>query len=421
MQYDPSAKSEDKMLKSLQCANSSDEDCSISVTLKSGYYLIYSYIDLDHCSLKSKITSYTVKVDCESLFKCCKVNEDLRENDFPILRKMMIQSVLENNEEFKESEKFTSFLTNYKSSGISHRIIYNPSDKANKYSENIENLKNVFILSPYNSSSDNKEIEWYINPKSFNCILGMDIDSTEKSTFTLKAKVYNVSNHKGENDDLTKFNLNEYCNDNVMNENNKDIKKYYDFTSISLEQAQEELLFESIDMNEMTLNDVKKQEPTYMEKLLKLDPTKNDKDLSWTIKKTKNQKYIGQSNKNRKKEGRGMVVTSTSNMIGYFEGDQANGHFIIYDSNFENKTFEGEYKDGKRNGYGVITFNNGDSFEGNFVDGLKSGQGKYIYKSGAVWEGPFENDKMNGEGTYSLKGKSKKVTYVNGVMQKSKK
>ena len=74
--------------------------------------------------------------------------------------------------------------------------------------------------------------------------------------------------------------------------------------------------------------------------------------------------------------------------------------------------------DGKREGYGVIYYNNGDRYEGNFSNNVKNGEGTYYYKSGMSWTGHFDDDKMNGEGIFAKGDKTKKVTFINGVMQK---
>ena len=41
--------------------------------------------------------------------------------------------------------------------------------------------------------------------------------------------------------------------------------------------------------------------------------------------------------------------------------------------------FEGQFKDGKRNGLGTYKFANGDVYKGQFKDDLKNGQGTFKY------------------------------------------
>jgi len=41
--------------------------------------------------------------------------------------------------------------------------------------------------------------------------------------------------------------------------------------------------------------------------------------------------------------------------------------------------YEGQWHEGKRNGYGVLTKRNGDHFEGHWVNGQREGQGSYYF------------------------------------------
>ena len=41
----------------------------------------------------------------------------------------------------------------------------------------------------------------------------------------------------------------------------------------------------------------------------------------------------------------------------------------------------------------------GDTFEGIWKDGKKNGHGKYIYTDGEKYESEFKDDKQNGHGT----------------------
>ena len=43
--------------------------------------------------------------------------------------------------------------------------------------------------------------------------------------------------------------------------------------------------------------------------------------------------------------------------------------------------YEGQWHQGKRNGYGVLTKRNGDHFEGHWVNDQREGQGSYYYHS----------------------------------------
>ena len=416
MEYDPNSSDSENMLKNLDGRNHSTEDVSVTVFVQPGFYMIYTYIDVAHSTTNNN-DGYFVKFDCTSKFKVRHSGMDLIENDLPILRKMHIQHIKNSSEKYKPGKNFQSFLANIGKTGISHRILFNPNiDKWLKYQEDVSGMSNNFIISPYGK---NGQFDWYIPPNSFNAILGMELNSNEKSKFALKAKAFYVKNHKNNNEDLSEFNLQDVCNNLVIYEDNSDINSYYDYMTIPLEKAKEMLLFEKIDMSALTINEIQQKEQSRMKLITRLlKPVDNDKDLSWVIQKNKSGKYIGQINKNRKKEGRGLLEINDTNIIGYFEADLGNGKAVVYDKGFKNKLFEGNYVDGKREGYGVIYYNNGDRYEGNFSNNVKNGEGTYYYKSGTSWTGHFDDDKMNGEGIFAKGDKTKKVTFINGVMQK---
>merc|ERR1712098_257436 len=82
------------------------------------------------------------------------------------------------------------------------------------------------------------------------------------------------------------------------------------------------------------------------------------------------------------------------------------------------EVYEGEWKDGKRNGKGKMTYGQSsrriihEVYEGDWEDGKRNGKGKmtyskWPYSSGEVYEGDWEDDKRNGKG---------KMTYSSGAV-----
>jgi hypothetical protein len=57
--------------------------------------------------------------------------------------------------------------------------------------------------------------------------------------------------------------------------------------------------------------------------------------------------------------------------------------------------YEGEFKDGNRNGKGKMIFSNGDIYEGEFKDGIENGKGKKIFSNGDIYEGEFKEGNFN--------------------------
>ena len=62
--------------------------------------------------------------------------------------------------------------------------------------------------------------------------------------------------------------------------------------------------------------------------------------------------------------------------------------------------FEGEYLNGKRNGKGKEYYDNGKlKFDGEYLKGKRHGKGKEYYDNGKLkFDGEFLNDKRNGKG-----------------------
>ena len=61
-------------------------------------------------------------------------------------------------------------------------------------------------------------------------------------------------------------------------------------------------------------------------------------------------------------------------------------------------TYTGTTIQGKMNGQGKMTFENGDTYEGEFVDGYFQGMGTYTSKDGWTYEGQFVKGQADGQG-----------------------
>lgn len=62
------------------------------------------------------------------------------------------------------------------------------------------------------------------------------------------------------------------------------------------------------------------------------------------------------------------------------------GVFIWVDGEY----YEGQFKANKPHGYGVYHYKNGDAYEGDFVNGVKHGEGVYHFNNGNVYRGGYE-------------------------------
>lgn len=63
-------------------------------------------------------------------------------------------------------------------------------------------------------------------------------------------------------------------------------------------------------------------------------------------------------------------------------------------------SYEGEWKNNKKDGKGVYCYNNGDRYEGEYSEGRKNGHGKFVYSNGDIFEGQYLKSKRDGRGSY---------------------
>eukprot|EP00347_Sterkiella_histriomuscorum_P014581 403360337 len=91
--------------------------------------------------------------------------------------------------------------------------------------------------------------------------------------------------------------------------------------------------------------------------------------------------------------------------------------------NFKVKTFNdavyhGDFKEGKRHGFGVMRYFNGRIFEGSWSNDLRHGKGYEKYQNGNIFEGDFKNGKADGKGVYMWKnGEVYDGEWRNGVKE----
>ena len=91
------------------------------------------------------------------------------------------------------------------------------------------------------------------------------------------------------------------------------------------------------------------------------------------------------------------------------------GMQIIYVEEHDNGRYEGDIKEGKREGYGKYYYSTGDIYEGEFKNNLKNGKGKYIYCNKDIYEGEYKDGKIHGLGKYLyIEGDSYEGEYKNG-------
>ena len=78
--------------------------------------------------------------------------------------------------------------------------------------------------------------------------------------------------------------------------------------------------------------------------------------------------------------------------------------------------YEGDFKDGVKNGKGVMKHKNGDIYEGSFRNDVKYGNGVYRFKDGEIYEGEFKDDGFEGHGVMRFEGVEIKGNFKRGKL-----
>jgi len=143
-----------------------------------------------------------------------------------------------------------------------------------------------------------------------------------------------------------------------------------------------------------------------------------------------NNEYSGEWRMNEK-HGKGIMKWSAYNEIysGEWIDDEPNGNgiHIIFNDNIDNididgitkhnftklnglNWYYGEWKQGKRDGFGSYNYSNGALYRGEWKGNKKNGDGIYIYQNGAKFEGEFINDQQQYENKEDLNIMQKQIS-----------
>ena len=68
----------------------------------------------------------------------------------------------------------------------------------------------------------------------------------------------------------------------------------------------------------------------------------------------------------------------------------------------DGSSYEGDFKEGEFEGYGVFAWGSGDSYEGMWAGGKPEGLGVMKFASGSVYRGRFRDGAMDGKGRMDL-------------------
>ena len=135
-------------------------------------------------------------------------------------------------------------------------------------------------------------------------------------------------------------------------------------------------------------------------RLLLLNSYRESTELKYVTQQLpNNNEYFGQIDKNNLKCGKGCIIYNNKKeryLIGYFKNNEIDGEICIYDVNWE-VIYKGNYKNGKKNGFGILYHERG-TYIGEFYDDLPNGKGVFDYKNDMRYEGYFLKGMRHGKG-----------------------
>ena len=126
------------------------------------------------------------------------------------------------------------------------------------------------------------------------------------------------------------------------------------------------------------------------------------------------ERYIGKY-KNGLKDGKGILYYNKDDINqkvkyeGDFKEDIIEGKGVIYWNDGER--YEGDFKNGMKDGKGIYYYKNGEKYIGDFKKELKEGNGIYYYINGDRFEGQFKKGVIDGKGIMYYKNGKRKEGY----------
>ena len=321
--------------------NSDEQGPQTCRNLKSGFYLIWTYLTYDFCS-EPKPIEYDLKVGCNEYFKLRLKNQD---NKYHLIKNILYTGLQQYQGQFLKEDEITVMDDNfYNFTGLGFKLISNPfTDCFQKWIFKSQ-VKNMALLYPY-SKFEHFEIQ--VLPKNFFLLLGIKIDNDEIGKMELKSYFKTIrfddnSASQIKNPENISINFDDFCSKDVENDE-KDFKyyKYLNDDGANLES-------EEFREDKIIYEHLYKNYTSYMDKIKELPVLnkKEEKNLKYFEIKNLDGIYVGQVNNDNKKNGRGALIKNNGNyFIGYWKNDLKNGKGTEYNKEGEVQ-LDGEYRNG---------------------------------------------------------------------------
>ena len=113
-----------------------------------------------------------------------------------------------------------------------------------------------------------------------------------------------------------------------------------------------------------------------------------------------------------KRSGHGIADSGGAHFEGEWRDDRANGRGVIIWPNGDR--YDGEFRDGQPSGHGVGLATNGMRYEGELANGEPNGHGVSAWVNGDRYDGNWKDGRPDGEGEALIKGKTYRGTWAAG-------
>ena len=427
VKYDPNESNKLRIFSEFSGTSNATETCCLNKKVTKGNYLIYVYRDTEHAEFIPD-SNMDIQIVCSSKFRCNQMQFDLREKGFPLLQNIIIQTAIkEKKYDINSGEDFLGKSINLYNSGLSYYIYrYNTEGYIYDVEGTISKIKyNFIMITPYIKKGDKEIFHIKFQSQKYLVLIGLGKqDFIKNEDFRIVTKVEKI---KMDNNDIIIENNNEidltiYTNIDNGIKDSKYIKK----ETKKLDELNQDINY---DIKFTNFEELEKNYEKYMD-LLKEIPESNNKELKWGITEVnKKNTYIGQFN-GEIKEGRGILIKKNKIIVGEYKNDKLNGVGYTYNKDFEIKNiynyaddekigngtvfydkgkYEGNIKDGNKEGKGIFYYKNGNKYDGEWKDNKKNGKGIMYYSNGNKYEGDWVNNDREGKGTLDLASGDKYV------------
>ena len=207
------------------------------------------------------------------------------------------------------------------------------------------------------------------------------------------------------------------------NKLNKDIK------TISQIKNQKCIFNNIIKEGENQINGIEKFIDTFNELEGKIKNMKQDYEKKLQDKKEELNKQKIEYEKILNNDNNDIIINKK---INYKDGEEYKGElkeFKIFKFHGNGKyvykngdIYEGEWKNGKKEGKGTLCYSNGDKYEGEWKRGKREGKGIFYYKQNKKkYDGEWKNDEKEGKGILYYTDKNAFYDRFEGIWEKNKK